>query len=236
MTDRYTRRRTSFVSLDQAAGATGTVVVIDVLRAFTTAAILMNRGADRIVLVTHTEEAFSLKRSQPDWLLVGEEDGLPIDGFDLSNSPTQALAAEVAGKVVIQRTTSGTRAVALAATSASKVVCASLVCAQATAAVLGQSDAVTYVVSGRSVQRRGRDDGDDDLAVAEYIDDARFEATDSSECVRRVAESKAAGALRRNRIPESDIDLSLQVDAFPAVLSVVKHDEMLTINRSEHDL
>ena len=232
MTQRYTDRGTSFVSLDQAASATGTVVVIDVLRAFTTAAILMSRGADRLVLVTHTEEAFALKRANPDWLLAGEVDGLPIQGFDMSNSPAEALTAEVSGRVVIQRTTSGTRAVALAATSATKVLCASLVCAQATADVLGRSDPVTYVVSGRSEQRRATDDGDDDLAVAEYIDDARFAASDAREAVRRVTESKAADTLRRSGIPEADIDAAVQVDAFPAVLSVVNHNELLTINSS----
>ena len=125
---------------------------------------------------------------------------------------------------------------ALAATSASRVLCASLVCAQATADVLGQSDAVTYVISGRSTERHDIDDGDDDRAVAEYIDDARFAAADAGEAVRRVAESSAAAALRRSGIPEADIELSVRVDAFPAVLSVVSHNEMLTINRSGRDV
>lgn len=229
MTERFTSRGTSFVSQDQAANVTGVIVVVDVLRAFTTAAILISRGADRLALVTDIDHARALKRSHPEWLLAGERDGLPIEGFDLSNSPTEALAAEVRGGVIVQRTTSGTRAVALAASSATRMFCASLVCAQATAAALGTSDAVTYVLSGRSEQRRAIDDADDDLAVAQYIDDARFGPADSAEAIRRVTRSKAAAALRRSGIPETDIDLSVQVDAFPAVLAVANDNGALII-------
>jgi 2-phosphosulfolactate phosphatase len=42
--------------------------------------------------------------------LGGEREGLPIDGFDLGNSPAEYTSERVAGKTVIFTTTNGTRA------------------------------------------------------------------------------------------------------------------------------
>jgi 2-phosphosulfolactate phosphatase len=53
-------------TLDTCAQATGTVVVIDVLRAFTTAAYAFAAGAADITLVGATEEAFALRERNPD--------------------------------------------------------------------------------------------------------------------------------------------------------------------------
>ena len=58
-------------------------MVVDVLRAFTTTAYAFDRGAKEIILVSTIEEAFELRERDGDYLLVGEVNGLPIDGFDL---------------------------------------------------------------------------------------------------------------------------------------------------------
>ena len=42
----------------------GVVVVIDVLRAFTTAAFAFDRGADEILLVSTVEEAFEVREQE----------------------------------------------------------------------------------------------------------------------------------------------------------------------------
>jgi 2-phosphosulfolactate phosphatase len=49
--------------LEGAGRATGTVAIIDVFRAFTTAAVALARGASRIVMVGTVEEAVSLRAS-----------------------------------------------------------------------------------------------------------------------------------------------------------------------------
>jgi 2-phosphosulfolactate phosphatase len=64
-------RRTTLATC---AGATGTVVVIDVLRAFTTAAYAFAAGALDITLVGEIEEAFALREANPDALLVNVPD------------------------------------------------------------------------------------------------------------------------------------------------------------------
>jgi 2-phosphosulfolactate phosphatase len=49
--------------LDGATRAIGTVAVIDVFRAFTTAAVALANGASRIVMVRSVEEALALREA-----------------------------------------------------------------------------------------------------------------------------------------------------------------------------
>ncbi len=50
--------------------ARGLVVVIDVIRAFTTSAYAFAAGADKIILVRAVEEAFDLRTKYPESLLM----------------------------------------------------------------------------------------------------------------------------------------------------------------------
>ena len=68
--------------------ATDLVIAIDVLRAFTTAAYLFDRGAESIILVSEVDEAFRLKNCDPAFLIVGAVDGVQVHGFDFGNSPS----------------------------------------------------------------------------------------------------------------------------------------------------
>jgi 2-phosphosulfolactate phosphatase len=91
--------------------ATGLVVVIDVLRAFTTAAFLFTKGVKEIILVSSVEEAVELHKKLPDTLLLGEINGIKITGFDLGNSPSEIMSKELTECRIIQRTTAGTQGV-----------------------------------------------------------------------------------------------------------------------------
>ena len=80
-------------------------IVVDALRASATAAYMLDAGAIEILAVREVDEAHALKRDCPDALLAGERGGLPLDGFDLGNSPREAAIAR--GKRVIFTTTTG---------------------------------------------------------------------------------------------------------------------------------
>src|SRR5262249_59137705 len=67
--------------------AEGTAIIIDVFRAFTTAAVAFDRGAEQIVLVAEVEEALALRRRGVGHLCLGEVDGKRPPGFDFGNSP-----------------------------------------------------------------------------------------------------------------------------------------------------
>ena len=62
-------------SLLQGPQAAGTTIIIDVFRAFTTAAVAFDRGATQIVLVAEVDEALALRRRGAGHLCMGEVDG-----------------------------------------------------------------------------------------------------------------------------------------------------------------
>lgn len=87
-----------------------TVVVIDVLRASTSIVEALAAGAKTIYPVPSVEEALRLANSlgRQSVLLAGERRRLPIEGFDLGNSPAEYSSERVAGKTLIMSTTNGT--------------------------------------------------------------------------------------------------------------------------------
>lgn len=107
-------RSFSVVHLRDRPALTEVVVVIDVIRAFTTAAAAFASGADRIVCVEKLDEAFTLRDLSPRAVLMGEEHGQRPEGFHLGNSPVEVAAADLTGAHVIQRTSNGTRGLATA--------------------------------------------------------------------------------------------------------------------------
>jgi len=94
--------------LQGAQEAEGTTIIIDVFRAFTTAAVAFDRGAEQIVLVAEVEEALDLCRRGVGHLCMGEVDGKRPAGFDFGNSPYEVSQADFTGKTLIQSTRAGT--------------------------------------------------------------------------------------------------------------------------------
>jgi hypothetical protein len=67
--------RFSRYTLETCSAAAGAVVVIDVIRAFTTAAFAFGAGAGRILLVDTVEEALALRQRTPGARVMGEVGG-----------------------------------------------------------------------------------------------------------------------------------------------------------------
>ena len=154
----------SIVGMDAEVPAGTVVVVIDVIRAFTTAAVAFERGAVELTCVGSADAGRELRRLHPDRLLIGETGGLKPADFDLGNSPLEMSAARVDGRRLIQATSNGTRglvrhpdAAALLAVSAPTV--------GATARWIGTHHAgtpYTLLCTGRSAE---------DRACAQHLDD-----------------------------------------------------------------
>ena len=162
------------------------------------------------------EEALAVKARRPDVVLMGEDGGRRVVGFDLSNSPTEVAQADLQGRDVVQRTSAGTRAV-VAASAATRCWCAGLVCASATAKAVTASDLgdPTYVISG---WRDAARPGDDDLETARLIERVRIgEPTRAQETAAAVAASREAAvtlALGAGHVDPRDIEYAIRVDAF----------------------
>lgn len=143
----------------------GVAVVIDVLRATTWVATALERGAWGIRPVLEVDEARELARSLrqagEQVLLAGERGGLPPEGFDLGNSPTELLALDLRDRRLVLTTTNGTRTLQRVAGSG-RVLVASLRNAGATARYLAALGRPVYLVCAGT---RGRLSQEDVLAA-----------------------------------------------------------------------
>jgi 2-phosphosulfolactate phosphatase len=140
--------------------ATGNVAIIDVFRAFTTAAVALANGASRITMVATVEEALALRSRGVGQVCMGEVGGRAPPSFDFGNSPFAIQAIDFTGRNIIQRTSAGTQGI-VAARGAQRLYAASLVTANATARALGSAtpDRITLVAMGKSgVQRTDEDE------------------------------------------------------------------------------
>lgn len=222
-TERMEVRR---ATLDTCAEATGIVMVIDVLRAFTTAAFAFDAGAEAITLVGEVAEAFALRDEHPDWLIMGEEGGLPVKGFDFGNSPAAFLDQDLTGRRLIQRTSSGTQGV-VRTRRADRVLASSLCCARATAEYVGRFglERVTAVITGSHPGGLG----DEDQACADYLEALMGGArVDRETVIERVRASRAGQKLQDPEHPQFsplDVDCAVDIDRFPRAMVVQDEDD-----------
>ena len=213
-----------YTNLDTCHEATGVVVVIDVIRAFTNAAFAFHRGAKDIYPVSGVDEALHLKAQIPNSLACGEVGGLPPEGFDFGNSPAQTNALDLNGKIIIQRTGAGTQGIARSV-KASKIIAASFVVAHQTAMYLQKlsPDSVTFVVTGQTY-----DGGEEDLALAEYLEAVlRGDVPDPTAFLERVRNSNDAKIFynpQRPEFPEVDLSHCTSLDKFNFAMPVIKEN------------
>jgi 2-phosphosulfolactate phosphatase len=85
-------------------------VVVDVIISSTAVVRLLEEGAEYVKTFGDTENALAFKREN-DAVLVGEQSGGPIEGFDLSPLPSVFGEHDLEGRPVGLMTTNGTRAV-----------------------------------------------------------------------------------------------------------------------------
>lgn len=208
--------------LDGARSATGHAVIVDVYRAFTTAAFCVAAGAREIILVSDHEQALALKRNDPSLFLTGEIGGKPIPGFDAGNSPSQVRSLDLTGRRVVQRTSSGTQGV-VAAVHSEAILLGSFVIAEATVRYLvSHADEVTVVSMGE----RGAHESSEDDACAAYIA-ARLAGE------RPDADGVVAGLWANERaewpewFPRDDALLACEVDRFDFALPVFRERGLL---------
>jgi 2-phosphosulfolactate phosphatase len=205
-----------YVPASRAGDMGGAVVVVDVLRAFTTAAYAFGAGARRIWLVRSVQEALAVKAARPGTLAMGEDRGLRVPEFDFSNSPVEVAGADLRGRDLVQRTSAGTRGV-VAAVAAQRRWCASLVCASATAAAVTASGLgdPTYVISGWTGDQRR---GEDDRLTAELIERVRtgapIRAGETAAAVAGSREAAVTRSLGAGHTDPRDIEFATRVDAF----------------------
>ena len=154
-----------------AGEAYGTVVIIDVFRAFSCEPLFFYFGAKRVILEADPNRAVALKEANPEFILVGEVDAVPIDGADLGNSPTHIMGkgrAFFEDRTVIHRTTAGVTGAATAIDTADEVILGAFVTAKAISRYINMKEPsrVTLVAMGD----RAKQKAPEDEACADYIE------------------------------------------------------------------
>ncbi len=224
-----------FIPRWEVADVTGAVVAVDVIRAFTTAAYAFAAGARHIYLVDSVAEALAMKDADADLLAMGEDRGRRPTGFDFSNSPVAISMADLDGRELVQRTSAGTRGV-IAARSATRLWCTSLVCASATAAAVNASGlgAPTYVITGNVADRPDMN-GADDLVTAELIERARLDldldAARTGQVVATSNEARRTLTLGAGDVDPDDIAYATRVDAFDFAMEIHRVDHRLRLDK-----
>jgi 2-phosphosulfolactate phosphatase len=125
----------------------GIAVVVDVLRATTVMVQALSAGCAAILPCGEVDEARAAASGMPagSALLAGERQGLPIDGFDLGNSPGDFTPERCRGKTVVMTTTNGTRAI-LASLDADRVLVAAFSNLAATARELAAAGKAVHII------------------------------------------------------------------------------------------
>jgi 2-phosphosulfolactate phosphatase len=211
--------------VDGARRARGTVVVIDVLRAFTVSAYALAGGASECLLVATVAEARALQAKMPGSLICAEEEALPVPGIPISNSPTQIRATGLKDRVLIQRSSAGTTVIS-AVESAEELYAASLVVARATveACLSRRPKTLTLVASA---------DHPEDHACATYMEGLmRGEEPDIDLLLQPVRESERFQRAARGGwpgFPPSDLDLALAPDRFDFAMPATKQGAHLRL-------
>lgn len=229
------------ITLDKCGTATGVVVVIDVIRAFTTAAIAFSKGAKEITLVSTVNDAFEWRKRLSGSILMGEVGGLPIQGFDLGNSPYQLTKQDLSGKELIQRTSAGTQGAVLSE-NADILLAASFVCATATARYIHQlsEKSVTFVITGaphgHGFKNAPTGLGEEDKACADYIQAILSGSPrDPQPYIQRVLNSPSGKKFSSSTHPDistKDLEYCTAVDLFDFAMLVTRTPDRLILRKT----
>jgi len=205
--------------------ATGSVAIIDVFRAFTTAAVALANGAARITMVETVEEALTLRDRGVGHLCIGEVRGRPPPGFDFGNSPFAIKEVDFTARSLVQRTSAGTRGI-VAAARAERRYATSLVTANATARALrsGTPRRVTLVAMGRDAVERA----DEDELCALHLRNLLEGRPGDPDAVRRVilagGEAERFHDPARPHLHPGDLEIALDIDRYDFAVRVGVED------------
>ena len=212
--------------IEGAKQATGLTVIIDVFRAFTVEAYLVNNGVEKLIPVGDKQIAYDYKEKYKDCILIGERRGIMLEGFDYGNSPTQIEKIDFFGKTVVHTTSSGTQGIANAK-NAKEILTGSLVNAKAIAEYIKMQNPedVSLVCMGNGGESEARED----TLCAEYIK-SLLEGKDLNlnyeiENLKNIAGKRFFDPKLQDIFPERDFYLATELNKFNFVLKLEKDNE-----------
>ena len=222
--------------LEGAQTATGVAVIIDVFRAFTCAPLLFSLGIQKSILVSTPEEAFALKEKNSQLVLIGEVGGIPIEGFDLGNSPSEILKKGTAffdGKTVVQRTSSGVQGVLMALDVADEVLPASYSLAKSTARYIlsKQPPRVSIVSMGWALKHIAPEDEWCGVYIAHLLGVNDYDHNKALEEILYNQTTQKFFDPEKPHFPPEDPIICLQLNIHDFVLRASRDDGAVVVNK-----
>lgn len=205
--------------IEGAKQARGLTVVIDVFRAMTVEAWVLNNGAADLIPMGDLDAAYAYRDAHPGTILIGERGGKMCPGFDFGNSPSRIREVDFTGKTVVHTTSAGTQGVAHAR-DAGQILGGNLVNARALAQYIKASGAqeVSLVCMGLA----GKESTREDTLCAEYIksliEGEPLDLAPGIEECRRTSGAKFFDPGRQDVFPEEDFWMSVDADRLDFVL------------------
>jgi 2-phosphosulfolactate phosphatase len=222
-----------------------TVVVLDILRASSTIVEALASGARTLYPVASIEEALRLANTlgREEVLLCGERKCLPIDGFDLGNSPREFTAERVGGKTLVMSTTNGTLAMSAAAAGERVIIGAWLNLTAVVDELARSGTEPVFLCAGRERQF-GMEDatcaGRMAAALMEARPDVAWQLNDGARAALALADAfpdqealfpeTAAGRGILEAGLEPDLEFCARIDTHDVV--PVLHDRQVTLSSS----
>jgi 2-phosphosulfolactate phosphatase len=223
--------------LEGAKTARGMAVIIDVFRAFSCTALMFSLGIKKSILVGEPHDARALKHRHQDYILVGEMGGLPIEGFDLGNSPSEILSQKssfFSGKTAVQRTSAGVQGALTALEVADEVLVAGYNVARATAKyILSKQPAqVSLVAMGWDMKEQAPEDNWCARYIAYLLGQGEY---NHDLAMREIVFNKTAQRFLgpdEAKFPPEDPVLCLQRDVYNYAL-IAQHEHNAVIIRKK---
>jgi 2-phosphosulfolactate phosphatase len=204
--------------LEGAQRAAGAVAIIDVFRAFTTAAVALAEGAACVVMVSEVEEALHLRSAGLGQICMGEVGGKAPPGFDFGNSPYELLQAgpSLRGLTLIQRTGAGTQGIQAAKASADRLFAAALVTARATARAIEATglERISLVAMGNRMIDRTDEDELCAMHLRNLLEGRDGDAEAVKRLIRAGREIMMFGDPQRPHMHPGDVEIALDIDRY----------------------
>lgn len=209
--------------IEGAKQATGLTVIIDVFRAFTVEAYLMNQAAEKVIPVGDMQIAYEYKEKHPDAILIGERHGKILPGFDYGNSPSQLENIDFSGKTIIHTTSAGTQGIANVK-NATEILTGSLVNSKAIANYIKSKkvEDVSLVCMGLEAISQTKEDNLCADYIKSLLEETSMNLKEEIEKLKVTSGAKFFDKSQQEVFPEKDFYLSTEVDKFNFVLKLEK--------------
>jgi 2-phosphosulfolactate phosphatase len=197
---------------------------------------MFSLGLKKSILVMRPRDALELKGHHPDYILVGEVGGLPIEGFDLGNSPSEILNRQpeyFKDKIAVQRTSAGVQGALAALEAADEVLAASYCNARATAQYIRskQPTLVTLVAMGWDMKYRAPEDDWCARYIGHLLGTGEY---NHNQAMKEIVFNQTAQrflSADQPKFPPEDPVLCLQRDVYGYAMAVRRENNAVVIRR-----